>query len=219
MAVGLTIAIALLAEPAAVAAPVDPVPTAVAAAPAPAEAEPVSMAIDQPIYGPTLPKPPKPPKPPAAVAPAKDACAANPRPTNPGEILVCAPRPEGYRLDPDVLEAKRQMRSGGRPTPRNMMEDNNCATIGPMGCRGGGINLIAAALTVAKMADRLSKGEEIGSMFITDPHPTEYQLYLQAKRQREAKEAEAAASAKANAAAVVQPEAAKPTTEPAGPAQ
>ena len=152
----------------------------------------------------------------AAVALAKDACAAKSRPTNPGEILVCAP--EGYRLNPDVLEAKRQMRSGGRPTPRNMMEGNDCATIGPMGCRGGGINLLAAALTVAKMADRLSKGEEIGSMFITDPQPTEYQLYLEAKRRREAKETEAAAAAKANAAAV-QPEAAKPTTEPASPAQ
>jgi hypothetical protein len=217
MAVGLTIAIALLAGPAAAAVPVDPAPATSAAAPAPVEAEPISTATDKPIYGPTLPKPPKPPKPPAAVAPAKEACASNRRPPNPGEILVCAP--EGYRLNPDVLEAKRQMRSGGRPTPRNMMEDHSCATIGPMGCRGGGINLIAAAMTVAKMADRLSKGEEIGSMFITDPQPTEYQLYLEAKRRREAKEAEAAAAAKANAAAAVQPEAAKPTTAPAGPAQ
>ena len=218
MAVGLTIAIALLAEPAAAAAPVDPASTTVAA-PAPVEAEPTSSAIDRPIYGPTLPKPPKPPKPPAAVAPAKEACAATPRPTNPGEILVCAPRPDGYRLNPDVLEAKLQMRSGGRPTPRNMREDNSCATIGPMGCRGGGINLIAAAMTAAKMVDRLSKGEEIGSMFITDPQPTEYQLYLEAKRRREAKEAEAAAAAKAKATAAVQTEAAKPTTEPAAPAQ
>jgi hypothetical protein len=40
------------------------------------------------------------------------------------------------------------------------------------------------------MAARLSKGQEIGSMFVTDPQPTEYQLYVEAKKRREAKEAE-----------------------------
>src|SRR5438045_1319408 len=47
----------------------------------------------------------------------------------------------------------------------------------------------------AEMAARLSKGQEIGSMFVTDPHPSEYQLYLAAKAEREAKEAEAKAKA------------------------
>jgi uncharacterized membrane protein YqiK len=67
------------------------------------------------------------------------------------------------------------------------------------------INLLAAAATLGEMADRLSKGQEVGSMFVTDPHPSEYQLYLEAKREREAKEAEAkakivAAKARAEAA-------------------
>jgi hypothetical protein len=58
------------------------------------------------------------------------------------------------------------------------------------------------------MAERLSKGQEIGSMFVTDPQPSEYQLYLEAKRAREAKEAEAAAKAKAAAKAAQAPPAA-----------
>jgi hypothetical protein len=61
------------------------------------------------------------------------------------------------------------------------------------------INLLAAAATAAEMADRLSKGQEIGSMFVTDPQPSEYQLYLEAKKEREAKEAAKAAKAKAAA--------------------
>jgi hypothetical protein len=50
------------------------------------------------------------------------------------------------------------------------------------------------------MADRLSKGEEIGSMFVTTPEPTEYELYVAAKKRREAEEA-AAKAKKASAAA------------------
>ena len=55
------------------------------------------------------------------------------------------------------------------------------------------------------MAKRLAEGKEIGSMFVTDPHPSEYQLYQEAKREREAKEAEAklAAAKKAKAAAAM----------------
>jgi len=56
------------------------------------------------------------------------------------------------------------------------------------------------------MAKRLSEGKEVGSMFKTDPQPTEYQLYLAAKERREAEEADkagkaAAATAKAKAEA------------------
>jgi hypothetical protein len=54
------------------------------------------------------------------------------------------------------------------------------------------------------MAKRLAEGKEIGSMFKTDPHPTEYQLYLMAKARREQSEAEEAAAAKAKAAQAAQ---------------
>ena len=186
MPAGLLFAIALLAESAG-AASTDPTPPAKASA--------------APAYGPT---PPAPPRKPVKAEPVKAATGCAPAAMNPktGEIVVCAQRPQGYRLDPDVLEAKREMRGGGRPKRPEQMRDNSCATIGPMGCRGGaGINLLAAAITAAAMADRLSKGQEIGSMFVTDPQPTEYQLYQEAKQRREAKEAEVAAAAKAKAKA------------------
>jgi hypothetical protein len=203
MLAGLSVAIALLAQTSAGGAG----PAAAGAAPA---------------YGPVTPAPPRPPeskpaesKPPAkpadeAVKPADEAakaadrCAPPPPTTNDREIVVCAQKPQGYRLNPDVMEAKREMRSGGRPKRPDRLKDTSCETVGPAGCigAGAGINLIGAALTAAEMAARLSRGQEIGSMFVTDPQPTEYQLYQEAKRRREAKEAEATAAAKAKAKAV-----------------
>ncbi len=161
---------------------------------------------------PANPRPPEPPKPPTqaadaeakatdAEAKAADRCPVLPANAQPGEIVVCAKRPEGYRLDPDVIEAKRAMRSGGRPKRPDRMRDTSCAVVGAAGCIGAnpGINLLGAALTAADMAARLARGEEIGSLFVTDPQRSEYQLYLEAKREREAKEAEVAAVAKAKA--------------------
>ena len=59
-----------------------------------------------------------------------------------------------------------------------------------------GIDLLGAAMVLGTMATKAVKGENVGKMFVTDPQPTEYQLYLEAKREREAKEAEKAAKAK-----------------------
>ena len=140
--------------------------------------------------------------------PAAEACTSG-RP-DPGqtEIVICAPKQEGYRIDPDVLKAHRQV-SGNRtrPTPKSKMPDTSCTVVGPAGCIAApGVNLLAAAVTAAEMADRISRGQEIGSMFQTTPTPTEYDLYVEAKRQREAEEAEKAAKAKAAAAAKAQAE-------------
>ena len=118
---------------------------------------------------------------------------------NSRQIVICAVKPEGYRVNPDVLEAKRELHNGGRPKPPEDFKQNNCATIGPMGCRGSYFNVMAAAVAAAEMVDRLSKGEEVGSLLVTDPHPSEYQLYLEAKKRREEKEAEARAEAAAAA--------------------
>jgi hypothetical protein len=98
------------------------------------------------------------------------------------------------------------------------MKDNSCATIGPMGCRGNpGIDLVNAVAVLGKMVDKISKGENVGEMFVTDPQPDEYQLYVEAKRAREAKEAEELAAAKAKAAKEAAPPpadlTAKATTE------
>jgi hypothetical protein len=163
----------------------------------------VQTASAAPAYGPKPPAPP--PKPPAAktVTTAADSCAALKANADSRVIVVCGQKPEGYRLNPDVMEAKREIRSAGRPTRPGpgAYHDNTRCVVGPEGCQSYGINLIGAALTAAEMAKRLSEGKEIGSMFQTDPHPSEYQLYLEAKHRREAKEAEAAAKAKAKAVA------------------
>ncbi|HEX3677660.1 MAG TPA: hypothetical protein VHU79_09765 [Sphingomicrobium sp.] len=122
-------------------------------------------------------------------------------------IVICTERPQGYRLDPDVMEAKREKRSPGPPVRPGGRVIPDCTNVGPQPCMTAGINLIGAALTAAQMAQRLAKGQEVGSMFQTDPHPSEYQLYQMAKARREAKEAQKtadetrkAAEAKAKAA-------------------
>ncbi len=146
-------------------------------------------------YGPVAPAPAA--KPPAKTQAGSERCETSTPSAQSREIIVCAIKPEGYRLNPDVMQAKRELRSGGRPVRRGQVPSgNNCATVGPMGCRGvPTINLLAVAATAGKIAGRLSKGEEVGSIFVTDPHPSEYQLYLEAKEAREKKEAEKKAAA------------------------
>ena len=141
-----------------------------------------------------------PPPSPAPAAPPQRECT----PTRPGpdtkEIVVCAIKLEGYRIDPDVLKARREARNRVHPKPPENFADHSCRVVGPAPCMDAPmISLIGAAATLAQMAGRLSKGQEIGSMFVTDPQPSEYQLYLQAKKEREAEEAQKAAQAKASA--------------------
>jgi hypothetical protein len=143
-----------------------------------------------------------------AAAPAKEVprnCTTPAVPdSNSREIVVCAERPNGYRLDPDVLAAKRLKKKGESVRPRNPHEsyaDHSCATVGPMGCRGQPtIDMFTAAAALAAIGERLSKGQEVGSMFRTQPTESEYQLYLDAKKQREQQEADKAAKARAAAA-------------------
>ncbi len=154
-----------------------------------------SSAASPASYGPEAPasKPMKAVSAPTAVA----GCEAGQRTSNPNEIVICAPKIEGYRLNPDVMEARREIRSGGRPTRPGPSgaRPRDCA-VGPWGCGPqAGINLVGAALTAATMAKKALAGENVGQMFVTDPHPSEYQLYLAAKARREAREAETAAAA------------------------
>ena len=162
------------------------------------------------------------PPPQAASAPAAASQPCQNRQEREGDIVICAERPNGYRLNPDIQEAKRELKRQRLSRPENF-KHNDCATVGPMGCRGGPtINLIAAAMTAAEMAKRVAEGKEIGSMFQTTPEPTEYDLYKAAKARREAKEAAAAAAAKAKAAPVqpaTPPPAQPPAKESATPAQ
>jgi hypothetical protein len=137
----------------------------------------------------------------STAAPA-DGC---PQPAgNSTTIVICTQRPQGYRLNPDVMEAKREMKNSSRPVRPNGVPRPDCATVGPAPCINAGIDLLAAVATAAEMAQRLGKGQEIGSMFVTDPQPDEYHRYLAAKARREADEAQQAALAKSKAAAAAQ---------------
>ena len=109
-------------------------------------------------------------------------------------IVICTERPQGYRLNPDVMEAKRLKRSPGPPVRPGGRTIPDCTNVGPQPCQTAGINLIGAALTAAQMAERLAKGQEVGSMFQTDPTMSEYQLYQVVKAKREAEEAQKAAN-------------------------
>jgi len=151
----------------------------------------------QPAYGPTPPAPGKSATPP--IKTAEQQCAQQKADPNSKEIVVCAIRPQGYRIDPDVLAAKRMKKKGDPGPPRNPHEtyvDQSCATVGPMGCRGGaGFNVVGAAMAAANVIDKAIKGENVGQALATDPTQSEYKLYQEAKREREAKEAEKAAKA------------------------
>ena len=159
-------------------------------------------------YGPDAPAPPKV----ATAKPAGDACATQTPSANTRDIVICAQRPNGYRLNPDVMEARKEKRealAGRSKTPAETARISNCG-VGPQPCGTPGINILAAALTAVEMAKRLAAGKEVGSMFLTTPEPTEYQLYQEAKHRREAREAEAAALARSRAAKAAAAVAASP---------
>ncbi|HVM23228.1 MAG TPA: hypothetical protein VM308_08030 [Sphingomicrobium sp.] len=152
------------------------------------------------VYGPPAPEQPQPKAVAEALKAKNSDCAAAQRNPESREIVVCAPRTEGYRISPDLVTARREMRSGGRPrSPHETHQPKDCGSVGPAPCQTAGINLLTAVPTALEMASRIARGEEVGSMFKTTPAATEYQLYLEAKARREAAEAEQAALALAKA--------------------
>jgi hypothetical protein len=179
-----------------------------------AQAAAAAPAEPAPSYGPAAPAPAKP----APIKTAEQQCAQQTHDPKSDEIVVCAIKPQGYRIDPDVLAARRMKKKGdaGRPhNPHETYAARNCA-VGPAGCQYGGVNLVAAAVTAATMIEKAVKGENVGQMFVTEPdHPSEYQLYQQAKHEREEKEADASAKAVTEAAkAKTAADAAKAKAEP-----
>lgn len=147
----------------------------------------------EPVYGPEPTAPAKP-----AASPEKRECVAQPNPKG-NEIVVCALKPEGYRLPPDIVEARKLKKQGiaGRPhNPHETYANHSCANVGPMGCRGTPtVDLIAVAAVAAQISERMAKGQPVGPVFETTPAKGDYQYYVEAKKEREAKEAKAAADA------------------------
>ena len=155
---------------------------------------PIVVLLAAQAVGPALPPAPKP-----KTEAAASACDAPPVDKDKGEIFVCAPRPEGYRIDPDVLKASKQARNRTKPKPPERLVDNSCASVGPHGCTTTGVNLLNAALVLATMAQKAASGGDVGQMFVTDPQLSEYDYYKLAKSEREAKEAADATAAKVKA--------------------
>ena len=117
--------------------------------------------------------------------PPAQACSPDAPPAEGDEIVICVEKPEGFRIDPAIMEAQRQAKRK-KLKPPERLADTSCQSVGIMGCRGGaGVNVLAAALTAVEMAKRAAKGENVGEMFVTDPQPDEYQLYLEARRKRD----------------------------------
>ena len=158
-------------------------------APAPSEPPPTVEAAASASYGPALPPAPKPKKSTQASAPCS---APPPVDTEKGEVFVCAPRPEGYRIDADVLKAAKQHKNRVKPKRPERLVDTSCASVGPHGCPTQGVDIINAAVVLATMAERALSGGNVGQMFVTDPQLSEYDYYKIAKAEREAEAAVAA---------------------------
>lgn len=130
---------------------------------------------------------------------SKDCSPTAPDP-NSREVVVCVQKPQGFRIDPDVIaatKAKREASRGRLKTPQDKLRDNSCTVVGAQGCifAAPEINLLAAAATAAEISKRLAEGKEIGSIFVTEPQKDEYRYYQDAKKEREQKEAAAAVKA------------------------
>ena len=163
-----------------------------------------AQVVHQPAYGPVAAAPSPPQTPPSDQT--QRECAPQNKDPNAKEIVVCAVKPDGYRLPPDIVEARRLKKEGATIRPRNPHEtyaDHSCARVGPMGCRGAPtLDMLSVAATAAEISKRMAKGQEIGSVFETEKTSTDYQYYQMAKKDREDKEAAALAkSAKAKAIA------------------
>jgi hypothetical protein len=153
-----------------------------------------AVASDSPgrLYGPPVPLPT-----PRTQKVPDDACNS----PDSRDIVVCAQRRQGYRLDPSVSEARQEAQSSSRSAGAARPAAQAACAASPMGCGTGleSLDLVNVALVLGTMAVRAAKGEDWAKAFRTGG-PDEYQLYLQAKQRRAARDAErAAASMKAQA--------------------
>ncbi|RST30097.1 hypothetical protein HMF7854_04100 [Sphingomonas ginkgonis] len=130
-------------------------------------------------YGPAAPK---------ATARPRRASLADPcqaRTPEPGVILVCG-RPDTYRIDPDLLLAKRLVHNQvQQPRPPERLEDRSCQVVGTMGCiNTPTINVFQAVMTAATMVKTAATGGNVGKMFVTGHELSEYELYKRARERR-----------------------------------
>lgn len=146
----------------------------------------------------------EPPPPPAP----NEVCAS--RDSN--SIVVCAQRPQGYRIDPSVMEARRQVETNGRSATSAAPPAQAVCSTQPTGCSKnlGSLDLVNVALVAGTTAVRAAEGKDWTRTFKTGG-PDEYQLYKEARQRREAQEAaRTVAQMKAKAKATEQTETSSP---------
>ena len=164
----------------------------------------------------------------AATAPPPD------QPVNPGavpcqnsspsndkdEVVICVERQEGYRLNPDLREAEREMKRKKLRRPERFADTSRCS-VGPQGCVNSGVPILGIALTAVEIARRAATGGNVGEVFVTEPQTSEYEIYQALKRERDAKRAaaDAAAAPKSKAYRDLEAEAAQGETAPADEAE
>ena len=136
----------------------------------------------EPAYGPPVPPPAK------AAKPAADPC----RSQDSRDIVICAQRKQGLRIDTDVVDANRRAKQNARSATASMPAAQASCAAKPQGCGTGleGLDLANVALVVATTAVKAAKGED-WTKVLKPGGPDEYQLYLQAKQEREEREQEA----------------------------
>jgi hypothetical protein len=135
---------------------------------------------------------------PAAAAGENVPCETPYPGENDQEVVICVERQQGFRIDPDILNAEKERKRQKLKRPERFV-DKSCNSVGPMGCGGGGVDLLAVAIGAATIAKRAVSGENVGEMFVADKDPNGYELYKQAKREREAKRAAEAEALKKEA--------------------
>lgn len=128
---------------------------------------------------------------PKSVDATKRAC----RSSDAKNIVVCAQRKQGYRLDPGVMDATRQVETNSRSATSAVPAAQAMCSAQPTGCGTSldSLDLANVAVVVGMMGVRAAKGEDWTKAFKTGG-PDEYQLYRQAKQRREAQDAERAAA-------------------------
>lgn len=112
------------------------------------------------------------------------------------DIVVCAQRRQGYRLDPSVMDAEREVKSSDRSASAPLPAAQAACSSQPTGCGTGleGLDLANAAIVIGTAAIKAAKGEDWTRPFKMGSSD-EYRLYLQAKQRREAQEEEKRAEA------------------------
>lgn len=121
--------------------------------------------------------------------------AVNCEPQTARDVIVCAERRQGYRIDPNVTDAARQSAAARSSATSSQPTAQAACASQPTGCAGGlaSLDLVNVAEVATTAAVKAARGKDWKTAF--ERGPDEYRLYVEAKRQREALEAQRAAQA------------------------